>query len=43
VSGREKIGWSGSGAGAEGRGAGNGAVSGLNWPLKFRSKPTQTS
>ena len=25
-------------AGAGGRGAGNGEVSGPNWPLKFRSK-----
>jgi len=25
-------------AGAKGHEAGNGAVSGLNWPLKFRSK-----
>ena len=36
MSGCEKM--AGAGAGAGGGGVGNGAVSGLNWPLKFRSK-----
>ena len=38
MNGRARKRWSGSGARSGGSSSGNGGVSGLNWPLKFRSK-----